>query len=252
MKLSSVTLLGIDCVNVERLQTAMDVCQRDIQFGAVKLLTSLPTDDKRLVKITDMGNVQEYSRFCAEELVKHVDTDYVLIVQYDGFILNPDSWTDEFLEYDYIGAPWLVADWSVTDFNFPTNLLGTRVVGNGGFSLRSKKFLEVSAKLMREKKIPQIHPEDVSLCIWHKDLLNKEDISIAPPELAQRFSIEGDDDIYDKQFGFHGFSWTDIDKWISAHPDYSLIADQYKKARAAHFERQSKRGTGSIEMIRVK
>lgn len=249
MKLSNVTLLGIDCVNVERLQAAMDVCQKNIQFGAVKLLTSLPTDDKHLVKIAHIGDVQEYSKFCAGELIKRVDTDYVLVVQYDGFILNPDSWTDEFLKYDYIGAPWLVADWSVRDFNFPINLLGTKVVGNGGFSLRSKKFLEVSAKLVGEGKIPQIHPEDVSLCVWHKDLLDTEGISIAPPELAQRFSIEGNDDIYEKQFGFHGLSWTDIDRWIYTHPEYPLIVDQYRKARAAHFERQSKRGKEFIDAV---
>lgn len=241
MKLPQVTLLGIDCVNVERLQAAMDVCQKDIQFGAVKLLTSLPTNDVRLVKIDHIGDVEDYSRFCVEELVKHVDTEHVLIVQYDGFILNADSWTDAFLEYDYIGAPWLVADWSVRDFNFPTHLLGTRVVGNGGFSLRSKKFLEVSAKLVREGKIQRVHPEDVSLCIWNKDLLDAEGISIAPADLAQRFSIEGDDDVYGKQFGFHGFSWTDIDEWIHKHSEQTLIVNQYKKARAAHFERLSKR-----------
>ena len=141
------------------------------------------------------------------------------------------------MKYDYIGAPWLVADWSVKNFDFPKNLLGTIVVGNGGFSLRSKKFLETSAKLMKEGKIPKIHPEDVSLCIWHKDLLDKEGISIAPPDLAGKFSIEGDDQEYDKQFGFHGFSWTNIDKWIDMHPEYPMIVNNYRRARAAHFER---------------
>ncbi len=239
MKLPNVTLLGIDCVNVERLQAAMDVCQKDIEFGAVKLLTSLPSTDARLVHISHIGSVEKYSRFCGEELVKYVDTDYVLVVQYDGFILNPTSWTDEFLKYDYIGAPWLVANWSVRDFNFPKELLGKKVVGNGGFSLRSKKFLEVSAKLMKAGKIPQIHPEDVSLCIWHKDLMDAEGISIAPVELAQRFSIEGDDDVYEygKQFGFHGFSWTDIDAWIDVHPEYPLIVTEYKKQRISRFHR---------------
>ncbi len=240
-KLENVTLLGVDCVNVERLQAAMDVCQKGIEFGAVKLLTSLSTDDERLVKIPHIGSIEEYSRFCAEDLKNYVDTDYVLIVQYDGFILNPESWTDEFLSYDYIGAPWLVADWSLRDFNFPENLLGKMVVGNGGFCLRSKKFLEVSAKLMQEGKIPKIHPEDVSLCIWHKDLLDKEGIKIAPAELASQFSIEGDDQVYENQFGFHGFSWTDIDKWIDAHPEYVVVVGGYKKARAAHFARQLER-----------
>jgi hypothetical protein len=233
--LPNITLLGIDCVNIERLQAAMDVCQKDIKFGAVKLLTSLPTNDERSVKIPHIGSVEEYSRFCAEDLKNYVDTDYVLIVQYDGFILNPESWTDEFLNYDYIGAPWLVADWSVKDFDFPEKLLGTQVVGNGGFSLRSKKFLEASTRLMKEGKIPKIHPEDISLCVWHKDLLDNEGIKIASPYVASKFSIEGDDQVYDKQFGFHGFRWTDIDKWVNENQQYSIIVEAYKKARAAHF-----------------
>ena len=241
LNLSNITLLGVDCVNVERLQAAMNVCQKDIEFGAVKLLTSLPTDDKRLVKISHIGSVEEYSKFCVSDLKDYVDTDFVLIVQYDGFILNSESWTDEFLKYDYIGAPWLVADWSIRDFNFPESLLGTMVVGNGGFCLRSRKFLEVSAKLMSEGKIPQVHPEDVSLCIWHKDLLDKEGIKIAPPDLASIFSIEGDDQIYEKQFGFHGFSWTDIDKWVDKNLEYPVIVEGYKKARAAHFARIEQR-----------
>lgn len=237
LNLHNVTLIGIDCVNVERLQAAMNVCEKDIQFGAVKLLTSLPTTDSRRIAIPHIDSIEDYSKFCASELKDYVDTDYALLVQYDGFILNPCSWTDDFTKYDYIGAPWLVADWSVRDFNFPESLLGTVVVGNGGFSLRSKKFLETSAKLVHEGKIPQIHPEDVSLCVWHKDLLVSEGILIAPSELAAKFSIEGDDSAYDAQFGFHGFSWTDIDKWISAHSEYSLIVDTYKQARAAHFAR---------------
>ena len=150
LRLPNITLLGIDCVNVERLQCALDVSQKEIEFGAVKLLSSLPTDYKRLVKIPHINSIEDYSRFCAVELKNYVETKYVLLVQYDGFVLNPKSWTNEFLKYDYIGAPWLVADWSVKNFNFPVSLFGKTVVGNGGFSLRSKKFLETSARLVQE------------------------------------------------------------------------------------------------------
>src|SRR6185437_5908691 len=95
----------------------------------------------------------------------------------------PSSWTDEFLKYDYIGAPWLVADWSLRDFYFPDHLLGTWVVGNGGFSMRSKRFLEVSSKLAREGKISKMHPEDVAMCVWYKEAFEKEGIRFAPPQL---------------------------------------------------------------------
>lgn len=238
-KLSNITLLGIDCVNVERLQAAMDICQKDFEFGAVKLLTSLPTNDPRLVKIPPIGSIEEYSKFCIEKLKDFVDTDFVLLVQHDGFILNPESWTDEFLDYDYIGSPWLVADWSVEKYNFPKSQLGKVMVGNGGFCIRSKKFLEVSAKLFREGKIPVVNPEDVSLLVWHKDLIEAEGIKIAPPELAQKFGIEGEEWTFDKQFGFHGFAWTYIDKWINEHPEYPHIATYYKEAQKAWLEKQN-------------
>jgi hypothetical protein len=34
------------------------------------------------------------------------DTEFAILVHEDGFIVNPECWSDEFLKYDYIGAPW--------------------------------------------------------------------------------------------------------------------------------------------------
>ena len=68
----------------------------------MKLLTSLPTDDSRKIEISHIGSTESYSEFCIRDLVKYVDTDFVLIVQHDGFVLNPNSWNDKFFDYDYI------------------------------------------------------------------------------------------------------------------------------------------------------
>lgn len=236
LKLPNVTLLGVDCVNVERLQAAMDVSQRNIEFGSTKLLTSLSTDDDRLVKIPPIGSVEEYSRFCFEKLYEYVETEYVLLVQYDGFVLNPHSWMNEFLEYDYVGAPWLVADWSLRDFYFPAELLGKWVVGNGGFSLRSKRLLEIAARLIKNGKVVRTNPEDVAVCVWYKDFFEKEGIRFAPVELAKKFSVEGSEDLYTEQFGFHSFQWTNIDAWIDANPGEALITSQYRSVKSSKFE----------------
>ncbi len=40
--LPDVTLLGVDCVDIERLVTASEICQKEFNFAEVKLLTSLP------------------------------------------------------------------------------------------------------------------------------------------------------------------------------------------------------------------
>ena len=190
--LPNVTLIGIDCVNVERLQKALDISCEGIEFAEVKLLTSLPTEDKRKVEIPHIGSIEDYSLFCLRDLVKYVDTEFVLLVQYDGFILNPVSWTDEFLKYDYIGAPWFVhEEFWFERFNFPRELFDTKVIGNGGFSLRSKFYLETSKNLLEGGAFEKHHPEDLVMCIWNRKLVEDTGIKFAPIEIAEKFSIEG-------------------------------------------------------------
>lgn len=231
IKLPQVTLVGIDCLDLERLQVVIDLCEKEIEFGQVKILTSINSNDKRVIEIPKIKSTKEYSDFCIGRLNDYIDTDFVLIVQYDGFILNPQSWDDKFLKYDYIGSPWLVAGWSVEKYDFPKELMGTKIVGNGGFSLRSKKFLEISSKLSKENLIINKHPEDVSLCVWNRNLLEENGIKFAPSKVAELFGVEGEEWIYDKQFGFHGFQWTNIDKWIIEHPEQTSIIRQYNLVR---------------------
>lgn len=232
-KLKSVTLLGIDCVNLERLILAMEICQKDFEFADVKILSSLSSDKSNIIKIKPINSLEEYSRFVIEELDNYVDTENVLIVQHDGFILNSEAWTDNFLDYDYIGAPWLVADWSVNNFDFPANLIGSYVVGNGGFSLRSKKLLSLTAALFKEGKFIRYSPEDTAICVYHRELLEKAGLKFAPVEIAKQFSFESEDiDHYawDGQFGFHGLKWTDISKWSNEHPEYRIDNPATKKS----------------------
>jgi hypothetical protein len=220
--LKNITLMGIDCVSVERLQKALDISSQEIDFGKVKLLTSLPSEDPRRVEIPAINSLDVFSEFCIRDLYKYVDTDFVLLVQHDGFIINPQSWEDKFLDYDYIGAPWLVADWSLEKFDFPKEWFGKFVVGNGGFCLRSRKFIETSSRLYSEGVFKKYHPEDVALCVWYRDIMEAAGIKFAPPEVAARFSLEGNEFVYDKQFGFHGLRWRFISKLISEHPEWDI------------------------------
>lgn len=223
IQLNNITLLGIDCINPSRLQKVMDLCEEKIAFAESKILSSDYIDDTRLVKINKISSYEDFSKFCLCDLKKYVDTEFVLLVQWDGFILNPNSWTNDFLDYDYIGSPWVVKDWSINDFDFPEELRGQLVVGNGGFCIRSKKFLEVSSMLYDSGHIKRIHPEDIAISVWYRKLFENKGIKFAPPEVAKKFSIEGGDYTYTDQFGFHGF-YTNIDRWIELHPDYS---DEY-------------------------
>ena len=228
-KLETVTLLGVDCVDIERLIVAAEICQQEFDFAQIKLLTSLPSDNPNVVPIAPINSVEEYSRFVIEELDSYVETEQALIVQYDGFILNPNAWVDDFLTYDYIGAPWFVDNWAVGKFGLSKDLLGSMVVGNGGFSLRSKKFVALCARLAQERTLAKFHPEDVALCMWNRELLEERGMRFAPVDLARQFSFERMTDTsteWDGQFGFHGFRWTNITKWQAKHPEYEINAEQ--------------------------
>lgn len=187
INLDNVTLLGVDCIDIDRLIYAADVSQKAIKFKEVKLLTHLEIDDDRIVKIPEINTIEAYSEFMIKQLHNYVDTDFVLIIQYDGFVLNPQQWNPKFLNYDYIGAP---AKWGM---------------GNGGFSLRSKKLLEI---LANDPQIEIVHPEDYSICKTYKTYLEHRGIEFASLEIAHEFAIENG--IWDQQFGYHN---ADISSW---------------------------------------
>ena len=207
IQLDNVTLLGVDCIDIERLIYAADVSQKYIKFKAVKLLTHIESKDNRIVKIPEIKTIEAYSEFMIRQLNVYVDTEFVLVIQYDGFVLNPSQWMSEFLEYDYIGAP---TKWGI---------------GNGGFSLRSKKLLKI---LSEDTSIEIVHPEDYSICRTYKSYLQEKNIKFATPEIAHQFSIENS--IWETQFGYHN---ADISSWdIDLYTD----ADKHQKY-ISHFKK---------------
>jgi hypothetical protein len=116
------------------------------------------------------------------ELHKFIDTSHALIQQEDGFILNEKKWENNWLNYDYIGAPWPLF------CGEPGNIttIDTRV-GNGGFCLRSKKLL----KLCSSSPITNFFQnEDVSICRIHDKFFKEKGCIFAPVSEAMNFSME--------------------------------------------------------------
>lgn len=124
LQLPSVTLMCIDCIDANRAARVLERCKEKADFGAVKLLTSLSTDYPH-IEIMPLNSLVAYSIFMLTRVYDYFDTDHVLIVQRDGFILNPGSFDVRWLELDYIGPLFVQMD----------------KVGSGGFSLRSKKLM---------------------------------------------------------------------------------------------------------------
>jgi hypothetical protein len=188
LELNNITLFSLSSYKLEETQKAIDICLKKANFSKVIFLQNNP-----------FGNdIIGYSKFMLEKLPNIINTDYVLVVQWDGFIINPDAWTNDFLNYDYIGAPW-------PQYN--------HICGNGGFSLRSKKFLDAQKSICHNINYKKFRgddsfkniPEDLILAHYFREKFEKVGCSFAPSELGYRFSIEvGDYDKNNLPFGFHG------------------------------------------------
>ena len=207
LDLPKVTLLIVDCLNVERAEEVINKCTKGIKFGAIKLLTDKPTNSPYKVKIGSIKNLTEYSRFMIKECWKYVPTDYMQIVQHDGWILNPDKWEEDWYRYDYIGP-----------LHLREKNINNDSVGSGGFSFRSKKLMkfvsEASGSFVKDYGwFGYIH-EDGVITKGMKHLMVPNGFAFAPPDRAAQYAYGGNKALYcDKPFGFHGFyALRDLDK----------------------------------------
>jgi hypothetical protein len=186
LELPQVTLL-LACDNdLEGAGRVLRHSQKEIIFGDVQLFSSKSIVERgfRLTAIAPMNSGADYSLFILKELYQHVHTSHLLITQTDGYIVHPHLWTNAFLKYDYIGAPW----WEQKGVKPGT-------VGNGGFSLRSRALMQTVAGLEAG------NPEDAYICLTHRAYLEKQGYHFAPTRVARRFSYE--DGPYLPAFGFH-------------------------------------------------
>lgn len=101
-------------------------------------------------------------------------------------MLDARHWDPAFLAHDYIGASW-------------PQFSDGHDVGNGGFSLRSRRLLQAC----QSPRFQQAHPEDVLIGRTHRPWLEAQGLRFAPRSLADRFSAERVGDPL-RSFGYHG------------------------------------------------
>lgn len=212
-RLNSVTLICVDCSRHAEALAAIRKSMAECDFAAVKFLSDRQFyfEGIESVIIPKISSKEEYSEFIIKKLNNYFDTEFVLLIQHDGYILNGKSWLPEFLDYDYIGAPWLYSD--------------GKNVGNGGFSIRSKKLQDI---LAADDFIFASDPEDQAIGRLYRDyLIKKYSIKFPSEDLADKFAYELRTPIYDT-FGFHGkfhkpFQKTVIIKRSAAMGDVILV-----------------------------
>jgi tetratricopeptide (TPR) repeat protein len=189
LDLPGITLCCIDTANHALALRAMRRSAAGVRFGRSIFITDRSVDEPGIEVrgIAPLASRDDYSRFVLASLLDYVDTPHVLLVQWDGYALNAAAWRDDFVACDYIGAKWF---WAPE---------GQRV-GNGGFSLRSRRLLEA----LRDPRIVLTEAEDVTICRTFRGLLEREHaIRFASEKLADEFAFEAAYPI-GLPFGFHG------------------------------------------------
>lgn len=129
--MNNVTLACVDCVDPVGASKVLDICRLKADFGQVKLLTDKHIDYDAKVPIMPLKSLTAYSVFMLTHFHKYIETDHVLVVQRDGWILNADRFDPDWLKLDYIAPLFMQFD----------------RVGSGGFSMRSRRIMQEASKI---------------------------------------------------------------------------------------------------------
>jgi hypothetical protein len=189
LDLKNISLLCIETRNPKLAIHAIEKSRSNASFGECILLTTKKLhvpENVSQIEIDEITSIEDYSKFMIREVHKYFNREHVLIIQWDGFVLSPAAWKDEFLEYDYLGAPWEKRGF----------------VGNGGFSLRSKKLCQALASI----EVKRYHPEDLVICEDLRQNLEKNHgMKFGGIEVAKYFSYESVRPNH-QTFGFHAIN----------------------------------------------
>ncbi len=188
--LAQVTLCAADSARVTLTLRALAHSVSLCRFGDAVLFTDADVAAPvRVRRIARLASRDAYSAFLLKELAAHVATSHVLVVQWDGFVVAPEAWDPAFLAYDYVGARWEPRGDGMD-------------VGNGGFSLRSRRLLD-ALQDPRFAPVPGVPEDHLIGRVWRPALEREFGIRFAPADIADRFAQER---VLSPVpcFGFHG------------------------------------------------
>jgi hypothetical protein len=213
LNLPKVTLAAYTSVRIEQTIKALEYSYKDIDFGDVVFISDIQPENLpsniRYSKSPRSSNIEEWNYNIIYDLPNHIDTEFVILIHDNGFIVNPSLWRDEFLEYDYIGAPWPLPNdsFSYRDINNEIIRVGNSV------SLRSKKLLDVPiVKNLEWKPFHGYTNEDGFVCVNYRHEYIESGCKFANIDVAKYFSHETE--IPEIQgiepFAFHNYNGKNI------------------------------------------
>ena len=108
LNLDDVTLVLASSVCPELCEMSLNTCLDHAEFGEIIVASDnfLVLHENYRFFHAEFNDVEAYCDWLLHELPSKLRTKHFLVVQWDSWIINPAAWRPEFLEYDYIGAPW--------------------------------------------------------------------------------------------------------------------------------------------------
>ena len=191
LKLPFVSLVLIETRQHELASLALQSCIDKVEFASVLVFTDKPEHFKqeglRIVQVPDWPDKIGWSRMYWSGVAPYLETPFSLSIQWDSEVADPNMWDDEFLKYDYIGAPWWYTD--------------GRNVGNGGFSLRSTRLVRFLYNNKLRFPCTTALDDDL-LCRGYRFDLEQKGFVWAPEDVAWKFAFEHKKPDHGT-FGFH-------------------------------------------------
>lgn len=176
IKLPNVTLCTFGSKRYkEQNMRSLEYSSSKIEFGAVKHIDY------------ECESIDDWNRAVVFDLGDYIDTDFALLIHADGGIGEPHLWRDEWLKYDFIGAPFPLPkdDLSYRDIHGKVQRVGNSI------SLRSKKLLQLPKKLNMEwKPFHGFYNEDGYISVNMRHIFEEHGCIFAPFEEAVLFGKE--------------------------------------------------------------
>lgn len=207
LSLPNVTLVMVETIVHDLARVALIDAMAKVKWGGVVVYTDkpgafgAPIPDVQIVTVPDWPDKLKAESFYYNEAAQAATTSHVLMYQWDAGVRDVSCWTDDFLAYDYIGAPW---PGKRGDQWEPQPGLS---VGNGGFTLMSKKLCD---HLYEKRGVYGINSDHTLSCARRGDIERAIGAKWAPEDVAFQFAFEHGNaaERAAPSFGYHDvFNW---------------------------------------------
>ena len=201
LALPDVTLVVAETRCHELMRLTLTDMVLKVKFGGIVIHTDKPEligipAPAEYVRVPDWPDKSAQGWFYYMDAPHAAQTSHVLLMEWDAGLRDVNCWTDDFLQYDYIGAPWM---WEKNR---------RHTVGNGGFLLLSKRMVD---HVYAHRQTFRINT-DMMYAQANRIRLEQEiGAKWAPEEVAFRFSYEHSREHRSQakpSFGYHDiFNW---------------------------------------------